>query len=59
MKAEREQLFIKEGVSPEVAKVAAAATFIEPKDRTPAQKEAIHIISERIAANNRALDKTQ
>jgi hypothetical protein len=59
MKAEREQLFIKEGVSPEVAKVAAAATFIKPKDRTLAQKEAIHIISERIAANNRALDKTQ
>lgn len=57
MKAEREQLFIKEGVSPEVAKVAAVATFIEPKDRTLVQKEAVHIISERIAANNRALHK--
>jgi hypothetical protein len=43
MEAEREQLFIKEGVSPEVAKVAAAATFIEPKDRTLAQKEAVQM----------------
>lgn len=54
MNIDRVQLFIKEGLSPQDAKVAAEASYLEPKDRTPEQKEAIHLISEKIAENNRA-----
>jgi hypothetical protein len=52
----REQLFIKEGVSAEVARIAAEASYIPPKNRTPEQKGAIHLIRW-IAANNRVLGK--
>ncbi len=55
MTIDREQLFIREGVSAEVARIAAEASYIAPKDRTPVQKEAIHLISRKIAENNRLL----
>jgi len=55
MTIDREQLFIREGVSLEVARIAAKASYIAPKDRTAAQKEAIHLISKKIAENNRLL----
>jgi hypothetical protein len=55
MTIDREQLFIKEGVSAEVARIAAEASYIAPRDRTPVQREAIHLISKRIAENNRLL----
>ncbi len=58
MNINREQLFIKEGVSEAVARVAAVASYLQPKDRTPEQQEAIHIISQQIAKNNQALSES-
>jgi len=54
-KATREQLFIREGVDPETARIAAEASYLAPKDRTPDQQQAISKVSKAIASNNRKL----
>lgn len=49
----REELFIEVGASPEVAKTAAEASYMQPRERTIEQKEAIHQVSELIAKDAR------
>jgi hypothetical protein len=58
MNTNREQLFIKEGVSKAVAHVAAVASYLQPNERTPEQQEAVHIVSQKIAENNQALSES-
>lgn len=51
----REVLFVREGVSPKVVKIAAEASCIPPKERTEAQREAVSLVSQKIAENNQRL----
>jgi hypothetical protein len=54
-KPTREQLFIREGVDHETARIAAEASYLAPKERTPSQQQAISKVSKAIAENNRKL----
>lgn len=54
-KRTREQLFIREGVDPETARIATEASYLPPKQRTPSQQQAISKVSKAIAENNRKL----
>jgi streptomycin 6-kinase len=54
-KVMREQLFVREGVDNETARIAAEASYLAPKDRTPDQQQAISKVSKAIAENNRKL----
>lgn len=57
MNNSRQEIFLKLGVSEEVAKIAAKATYLKPKERTPEQKQAVHEVSQKIAQANRGLAK--
>ncbi len=49
----RQELFINEGVDPETARIAAEASYLQPKERTPIQRQAISKVSDAIAGNAR------
>jgi hypothetical protein len=55
IKLTREELFIGEGVEKPTARIAAEASYLLPKQRTPDQQQAISKVSKAIAQNNRKL----
>lgn len=54
----REELFFKEGLDPETATAAAAATRIPPNQRSEDEQKLVSLISSLIAENNRKLSES-
>ena len=54
-KPTREQLFMREGVDAETARIAAEASYLPKNQRTPDEQQAISKVSKAIAQNNRKL----
>jgi hypothetical protein len=50
-KLTREELFVREGVDKETARIAAEASYLLPKQRTPEQQQAISKVSSAICAS--------